>query len=113
MAFFNAILRAKCFARKRSIIIVAALVSLSVFCWVWRLGSLPKLVQLQRQILLARTEADRNKVIAELERYYMTLPIPRKIHEIVDLEFQKRLAQGDARENCPKVADAEPTAYQL
>ncbi len=114
MIFLKPILKGNWLTRKTSIIIFGvAVVSLSLCGWDWYVHRRPNLVQLRKEILLAKTEAERSRVIERLERYYLTFPVAKEIREKVDQEFRRRLGSKVASPECKEGIGTESTPYQL
>ncbi len=70
------------------LVLFALLTALAVW---WRTIEKPTLVDLQKRYLFARTEAEREGVVDQLEQYYINLPVPDSISRNVDKAVQAAL----------------------
>lgn len=57
----------------------------------WWINRQPSLIDLQKEYLFAKTDAEREKVIDRLEEYYLNLAIPDSIRQQVDNDVAKVL----------------------
>ncbi|MCI0690838.1 hypothetical protein L0337_02405, partial [candidate division KSB1 bacterium] len=77
--------------KKYIIGIILAAILAAVALWWFKFKQEPTLVELQKQYVLAKTEAEKNQVVDRLEQYYLNLAVPDSLCQRVDKEVATQL----------------------
>lgn len=70
---------------------ILAAVLAAVAIWWFKFKDEPTLADLQKQYVLAKTEAEKNKIVDRLEQYYLNLSVPDSLRQRVDREVATQL----------------------